>query len=145
MKLLHVAVGGMIAAGLAFTAANAATTKLKASLTSAQEVPANDSKGKGSAEFTIDSATKEISWKVTFDGLSGDAVAAHIHGPADAGANAGVEVNIGKESGGGLKSPMEGKFTLTDAQLADVMAGKTYVNVHTAANKGGEIRGQIMK
>ena len=143
MKLHHIAIGGMLAAGLAFTAANAAPMKMKANLTSAQEVPANDSKGKGTAELTVDSATKEITWKVTFDGLSGDAVAAHIHGPADAGANAGVEVNIGMMSG--LKSPMEGKATLTDAQLADVMAGKTYVNVHTAANKGGEIRGQIMK
>ena len=144
MKLHHIAIGGMLAAGLAFTSAQAASMKMKATLTSAQEVPANDSKGKGMAEITVDSATKEISWKVTFDGLSGDAVAAHIHGPADPGANAGVAVNIGKESGG-LKSPMEGKATLTDAQLADVMAGKTYVNVHTAANKGGEIRGQITK
>ena len=143
MKLIHVAVGGMIAAGLSFSAASAETIKLKASLTSAQEVPANDSKGKGSAEFTIDSATKEISWKITFEGLSGDAVAAHIHGPAAAGANAGVMVNVGMVSG--LKSPMEGKGMVTDAQLADITAGKSYINVHTAANKGGEIRGQIAK
>ena len=144
MKLLHIAAGGMIAAGLSFTAAQAEMIKFKANLTSAQEVPANDSKGKGTAEFTIDTATKMVSWKVTFDGLSGDAVAAHIHGPADAGANAGVMVNIGKASAG-MKSPMEGKDAVTDAQIADITAGKSYVNVHTAANKGGEIRGQITK
>ena len=143
MKLLHIAVGGMIAAGLSFTAANAETTKLKANLTSAQEVPANDSKGKGTAEFTVDSTTKEISWKITFEGLSGDAVAAHIHGPAAAGANAGVMVNVGMVSG--LKSPMEGKGMVTDAQIADITAGRSYIKVHTAANKGGEIRGQITK
>jgi Cu/Zn superoxide dismutase len=143
MKLLHVAAGGMIAAGLSFTAANAEMMKFKADLSSAQEVPANDSKGKGKAEITIDSATKEITFKVDFEGLSGDAVAAHIHGPAAAGANAGVELNIGML--GGLKSPIQGKTTLTDAQLADITGGKTYVNVHTAANKGGEVRGQIVK
>jgi hypothetical protein len=143
MKLHHIAIGGLLAAGLAFSTADAAPTKLKANLTSAQEVPPNDSKGKGTAEVTVDPATKEVTWRVTFDGLSGDAVAAHIHGPADPGANAGPMVNIGMMSG--LKSPMEGKATVTDAQAADIMAGKSYVNVHTAANKGGEIRGQITK
>lgn len=143
MKVLHVATGALLAAGLSFTAAQAETMKYKANLTSAQEVPANDSKGKGTAEITVDSATKKLTFVVNFEGLSGDAVAAHIHGPADAGANAGVEVNLGQI--GGLKSPMKGEATLTDAQLADIGAGKTYVNVHTAANKGGEIRGQITK
>lgn len=143
MKLFHVAVGGMIAAGLSFSAVSAEMLKLKADLTSAQEVPANDSKGKGSAEITIDTATKEVTWKVTFEGLSGDATAAHIHGPAAVGANAGQFVNIGMLSG--LKSPIAGKSTITDAQIADITGGKTYVNVHTAANKGGEVRGQITK
>ena len=41
-------------------------------------------------------------------------------------------------------SPLSGTATLTDAQIADLNAGKWYVNVHTAANKGGEIRGQLM-
>ena len=41
-------------------------------------------------------------------------------------------------------SPIEGQATLSPAQVADLMAGKWYANVHTAANKGGEIRGQIM-
>jgi hypothetical protein len=42
-------------------------------------------------------------------------------------------------------SPAEGSATLTDAQAADLVAGKYYVNVHTAANPGGEIRGQVIK
>ena len=46
---------------------------------------------------------------------------------------------------GGLVSPLKGEATLTDAQAADLAAGKWYFNVHTAANKGGEIRGQVMK
>jgi len=40
---------------------------------------------------------------------------------------------------------VEGSAILTDAQAADMMAGKCYVNVHTAANPGGEIRGQVTK
>ncbi len=143
MKVLHVATGALLAAGLSFSAAQAEMLNMKATLTSAQEVPANDSKGKGTAEITVDTAAKKVMFTVNFEGLSGDAVAAHIHGPADAGANAGVIVNIGMA--GGLKSPIKGELPLTDAQIADVTAGKSYVNVHTAANKGGEIRGQITK
>lgn len=143
MKVFHIATGALLAAGLSFSAAHAEMMKMKASLTSAQEVPANDSKGKGTAEITVDTTAKKVMFTVNFEGLSGDAVAAHIHGPADAGANAGVMINIGMA--GGLKSPIKGEAPLTDAQIADISAGKSYVNVHTAANKGGEIRGQITK
>ena len=72
--------------------------------------------------------------------LSGDATAAHFHGPADAGANAGVAVPIK-----GTASPMAGSAAITDAQAAELLAGKWYINVHTAANKNGEIRGQVLK
>ncbi len=141
-KILKIAFGAMAISGLAFTAANAETLKLQADLTAAQEVPPTTSTGKGTAAIMIDTATKEISWKIDYSGLTGDALAAHIHGPADAGVNAGVEVNLGA---GGMKNPLEGKATLTDAQLGDITSGKTYVNIHTAANKGGEIRGQVKK
>ena len=141
-RIIRIAVGSLIAAGLAFASASAAEHKLKATLNSASEVPANTSTGKGSAEITVNDATKEVSWKVTFEGLTGDASAAHIHGPAAAGANAGVIQALGTP-GAGVKSPLEGKATLTDAQIADILGGRTYVNVHTVANKGGEIRGQL--
>ena len=143
-KMIRIAVGSLIAAGLAFASANAAEHKLKAALSTGAEVPPVTGAGKGAAEFTLNDATKEISWKITFEGLSGDAVAAHIHGPADATANGGVVASLGA-AGAPVKSPIEGKATLTDAQVADVLAGKTYVNVHTMTNKGGEIRGQIGK
>ena len=42
-------------------------------------------------------------------------------------------------------NPLKGEATLTDAQAADLQAGKWYFNVHTEKNKGGEIRGQVMK
>ncbi|TGV77116.1 CHRD domain-containing protein, partial [Mesorhizobium sp. M00.F.Ca.ET.158.01.1.1] len=69
------------------------------------------------------------------------AVAAHIHGPAAMGENADPVIPFK----GKLKSPIKGSATLTDAQAADLEAGKYYVNVHTAAHKDGEIRGQIEK
>ena len=97
--------------------------------------------GKGTADLDYDAASKKLSWKLTYSGLTGPATAAHFHGPAAAGANAGVAVPIPNPG----SSPVEGSATLTDAQAADLMAGKYYINIHTAANPGGEIRGQVTK
>ncbi|MFC3324112.1 CHRD domain-containing protein [Mesorhizobium cantuariense] len=119
----------------------AETVKLKATLDGAQQNPPVTTKGKGTAALTFDTATKKLSWNVKYSGLSGPATAGHIHGPAAMGENAGVAIPFK----GKLKSPIKGSETLTDAQAADLEAGKYYVNVHTAANKDGEIRGQIEK
>lgn len=115
--------------------------KMKATLDAKSEVPPNASAGTGTADIDYDAATKKLSWKLTYSGLSGPATAAHFHGPAEPGKNAGVAVAIPNAT----TSPTEGSATLTDAQAADLMAGKYYVNVHTAANPGGEIRGQVTK
>ena len=115
--------------------------KFKATLDGKSEVPATTSTGTGTADIDYDPATKKLSWKLTYTGLSGPATAAHFHGPAVAGENAKVSVAIP----GATSSPAEGSATLTDAQAADLEAGKLYVNVHTAANPGGEIRGQVTK
>jgi hypothetical protein len=115
--------------------------KMKATLDGKSEVPPNASAGTGTADIDYDAASKKLSWKLTYSGLSGPATAAHFHGPAEAGKNGGVAVAIPNAT----SSPSEGSATLTDAQAADLMAGKYYVNVHTAANPGGEIRGQVTK
>ncbi|WP_342740195.1 CHRD domain-containing protein [Bradyrhizobium sp. B117] len=120
---------------------SASAEKLKATLDGKAEVPATTSSGTGTADLDYDAASKKLSWKVTYSGLSGPATAAHFHGPAEAGKNAGVMVPIP----GAANSPVEGSATLTDAQAADLLAGKLYVNIHTAANPGGEIRGQVTK
>jgi hypothetical protein len=122
------------------TTSMAAMVNMKADLKGASEVPAVDSKGTGSVTATYDTASKKLSWKGTVSGLSGPATAAHFHA-GDAGKNGGVVVPIA----GADKGSFEGSATLTDAQAADLQAGKWYVNVHTAANKGGEIRGQVTK
>jgi len=134
--LATLALGAAVAyAGPAFA------DKMKATLNGAAEVPPVTTAGKGAAEVDFDPATKKLSWKVTHSGLSGPATAAHFHGPADPSKNAGVAVAIPNAG----SSPAEGSATLTDAQAADLVAGKYYVNIHTAANPGGEIRGQVTK
>ena len=80
---------------------------------------------------------------MTFDGLSGPATMAHFHGPAPAGQNAGVLIWISPK-GSPVTSPVSGKATLTEDQAKDLMAGTLYINVHTAKNPGGEIRGQVV-
>jgi hypothetical protein len=126
---------GVLFAGPAFA------EKMKATLDGKSETPPNTSAAKGTADIDYDAATKKLSWKLTYSGLSGPATAAHFHGPAEPGKNAGVAVAIPNAG----TSPVSGSATLTDAQAADLMAGKYYVNVHTAANPGGEIRGQVTK
>lgn len=134
--LAMLALGATVAfAGPAFA------EKMKATLDGKSEVPPNTSAGKGAADIDYNAATKKLTWKLTYSGLSGPASAAHFHGPAEFGKNAGVAVAIPNAT----SSPAEGSATLTDAQAADLMAGKYYVNVHTAANPGGEIRGQVTK
>ncbi len=118
----------------------AATVNMKADLKAGSEVPPTDSKGTGSVTATFDTASKQLSWKGTVSGLSGPATAAHFHS-GEVGKNGGVAIPIA----GADKGSFEGTATLTDAQAEELMAGKWYVNVHTAANKGGEVRGQITK
>ena len=129
-----------LGAAIAF-AGPAFADKMKAALDGKQEVPATTSAATGTADLDYDAASKKLSWKLTYSGLSGPATAAHFHGPAEAGKNAGVAVAIPNATA----SPVDGSATLTDAQAADLMAGKYYINIHTAASPGGEIRGQVMK
>ena len=122
----------------------AAPMKFKADMNGASEVPPTTTSGKGTVTATYDPAAKVLTWEGNFSGLSGPATAAHFHGPAEVGKNAAPAVWI-SEKGQNLASPFKGTATLTDAQAADLEKGLWYANVHTEANKGGEIRGQIVK
>ena len=132
---------GLLATAAVFAAAEAQVVPFKGTLSGASEVPPVQSQGSGAAAVNANPATKGVSWSVTYSGLSGPPAAAHIHCGAAAGANAGVAVDLGKN----LASPIQGSGTMTDAQMADLQAGKCYVNIHTGNNKGGELRGQLAK
>ncbi|MBI5263831.1 MAG: CHRD domain-containing protein [Bradyrhizobium sp.] len=122
-------------------ASPAGAEKLKATLDGKSEVPPITTSAAGTADLDYDAASKKLAWKLSYSGLSGPATAAHFHGPAEAGKNAGVAVAIPNAT----KSPVEGSATRTDAQAADLLAGKYYINIHTQANPAGEIRGQVTK
>src|ERR1700722_15355031 len=79
---------------LASTPAQADMLKYKADLTAPGEVPPNDSRGTGTIEATYDTATKTLSWSGSYADLTGPEIAAHFHGPAAKGVNAGVLVPV---------------------------------------------------
>ena len=122
------------------TPARAETIALKAELSGAVQVPPNPSKGHGSLTATYDTVTKKLAWEGTFADLTGQPLAAHFHGPADATQNAPITVHIAPPV-----SPVKGEATLTDAQAAEVVAGRWYVNIHTPSYPGGELRGQVRR
>jgi len=117
----------------------AAETRFAADLKGPSEVPPTDSTGTGQAEVTYDARSKMISWTITYSGLSGKATAAHFHGPAKEGQDAGPMVPLTQ-----LDSPMKGSATLTEDQAKALTGGMMYVNVHTAKYPDGEIRGQVL-
>ncbi len=101
-------------------------------------MPPTDSNGTGDITATYDPASKHLTWKGTYSALTGPVTAAHFHGPAKAGENAGVLVPVDAKT-----SPFSGEATLDDAKAADLLAGRVYFNLHTAANPKGELRGQV--
>jgi len=134
--------------------------EFEATLTGGAEVPARTTTASGSATFDVDDGT--VSWSLTVSDIS-NVTAAHIHGPAAPGENAGVLVTL--VASGPLTGTRTGSFTLPDAgasvttldALLQLMrSGQAYVNVHTNDGvapentgpgdfPGGEIRGQIQE
>jgi hypothetical protein len=119
--------------------ASAATVKFHAKLDAASEVPPSKSTGSGEATASLDTATHELTYDVKFNGFSSDVTAAHIHGPAAPGKNAGVVVPLGNAP----KSPITGSAKLTAEQEQELSAGMYYINIHTKNNPAGAIRGQL--
>lgn len=98
-----------------------------------------DGEGMGIAEAQFDTETNVLSWRVMYSGLSGPATAAHVHGPANPGENAGIV--IGSDSI--EETEIAGSGELTEAQVSDLKEGRYYVNIHTELQPGGEIRGHL--
>jgi hypothetical protein len=140
MLLRTLALTGAVTLACAF-GARAEMVTYHATLNAAQEVPPTNSPATGSVTAVLDTATHKLTVDMTFKGFTDDVTAAHIHGPAAAGANAGVMVPLGTAP----KSPVHVVATLTTDQEKDMAAGKTYVNVHSKDHPGGAIRGQLTK
>lgn len=129
-----------LAASIVTAPAWAAMVNYTATLNGASEVPAKTTGGTATMQGTLDTATKMLTYTITYSGLSGPVTAVHIHAPAAVGANAGVAVPFAP-----APSPIKGTVALTDAQIKDLDTGMAYANIHTAADPAGEIRGQIAK
>jgi hypothetical protein len=133
------------AAALAFAAlltaggARAEIVHFAAPLTSGDEVPPNDSAAKGEVTAELETQEHTLTYRATYSGLSGPATAAHFHGPAAPGANAPPVVTVPDPAHIG------GAVLLTAQEADDLLAGKWYFNVHTAAHPMGEIRGQLQR
>lgn len=143
-RLVHITRPACLAALLFMAngpiAAQSAAVSLSAKLSAASEVPPGQSAATGSMEGSFDRGTGVLRWKVTHGGLSGPVTAAHLHGPAMPGENAGVVVPLS----GALGSPIEGQARLDTQQATQLLEGKWYVNLHTSMYPGGEIRGQVL-
>lgn len=124
----------VVAFGL--TPRRVAPMKLTATLSGQNEVPANNSTATGAFSGTYDSDSKVLTYEVTYQGLT--PTMGHIHRGAP-GQNGGVEIGFKDVS----SSPIRGTATLTAAKADSLMAGLYYVNLHTQAFPGGEIRGNI--
>lgn len=118
-----------------------AQQRFVANLSGAQEVPAVATAGRGVCSIVLNAAETQITVSCTYSGLSSAANAGHIHGNAAPGANAGILFNFGTVAG--TSGTINQTFAVTAQQVADMRQKKMYVNIHTANNPGGEIRGQI--
>lgn len=122
---------------LAFTPpAMAVTYSLVTTLDGAQAGIPSPATGSGTLSF--DDVTDTLVWNINFQGLLGTQSAAHFHGPAPAGSNAGIQVGLS------LGSPTAGSAVLNATQQTDLLNGLWYVNIHSSLYGAGEIRGQLL-
>ena len=124
--------------------ANSVMTKNGLPLGPDQEVPTNNSSGKGTADVTYNKETKMLSYTVNYEGLTAAPTMAHIHGTAPRGSNAGVVHDLSSK----LQKQQSGSFSdsvMIEGKLKEdsLLNGFYYFNIHTPKNPGGEIRGQI--
>ncbi len=120
------------------TATHAAIHNYVLTLDGLQETPPNASPATGSGTATIDDVANTLTLHVEFSGLTAPETASHIHGMAPPGTAAGVLFALP------LGSPKDAVWNYMESQEPDILAGLTYVNIHTSTFPGGEIRGQIV-
>lgn len=133
-----------VACGLAVaSSAQGDVFNLTANLDGLQEVPVVVTTGTGFATMTLDNVTNQFTLTGSFANLIGTTSNGHVHGPAPVGVSAGVLFGITFDAG-----VTSGNFSfngvITAAQTATILAGNSYINIHSTFRPGGEIRGQIV-
>lgn len=137
-KMLRPALAVLIAAGMLGACASMVTASTaNVTLSGMNEVPPTTTNATGQAQFTVD-RDWTIQGKVTTTGIAG--TAAHIHEAAP-GTNGGVIIPLTRTGENEWAVPSGAR--LTDSQFKSYRQGRLYVNVHSATNPGGEIRGQL--
>ncbi len=128
----------VLAIGVLTAVPTAGQQFLTAIIDGSQPVPPTVSPGTGFGCVALN-PDGTVSFNITFSGLLAPEIAAHFHGPAPAGMNAGVQIGLPPGS------PKVGTtITLTGGQQADLIAGLWYINIHSSLFPGGEIRGQVL-
>ena len=134
----------VIAVGLWASLAQATTLEFDANLDALQETPPNASPATGFGSLFLDDTNGN--WSITngvFQDLTAAATAAHIHGPAPAGTPAGIIAGLTVTPA--TAGTFTGSGTFTAAQMADLINGLYYINIHSGNFPGGEIRGQLLQ
>lgn len=115
-------------------------------------VPPHAGNAGGSMAGTLTLATGEFRWRVNYARLSGPATLAGFYGPAAKGSNGPLAIRLPSHSeavqhntGADAGYELSGTSTLTQAQMADLVAGLWYVGVSTRAWPAGEVRGQLKR
>jgi hypothetical protein len=127
----------------AIAPAQATLITFTASLDGAQQVPPAMSSGTGSGSVVLDTVADTITVNLSWQGLTGPAIAAHIHGPGAVGVNASILFPFANVPAATSGSIPQQTFAITPAQISDLEAGLYYMNVHTPNFPLGEIRGQL--
>lgn len=116
--------------------------KFRVDLSPEEESHVVKSAAKGVGEMTLERATMQLSWTISFENMTSRATAAHVHGPQTPGGNAGVLFPL---ASGSVTSPIKGSVILNEGQLEYILTGRAYVNIHTEKYPDGELRAQIMR
>jgi len=157
MKAIYrITLAALLAAGLPIAPASATLLTFEATLSGANEVPANTSPATGFATVVLDDVLNMLSVNMTFSGLTAPTSASHIHCCAPPGTNAPVRLDfvnqgfpINVTSGSyshvfDLTTALSSTITLS-AFITGLEAGMAYVNIHDAKLPAGEIRGQLTR
>lgn len=129
----------MMGALLAVASAPAEILHFRATLAPSSEAPPSERRAAGFAELTLDTESKMLSWKVSYSGLSGPVIGADFRAPPEPGSSAVATMPMTPP----LTNPVVSSTRLNDIQIGDLRAGLWSVDLLTAKNPHGEIRGDL--